>query len=168
MKILVVSDSHRHDGNLKTVIEKTAPFDMLIHCGDIEGSEQMIREWAGCPVHMVSGNNDYFSDLPREEEFEIAGYHAFLTHGHYYYVSFGIDQLVEEAKDRGAQMVFYGHTHRPLLEEVDGITICNPGSISFPRQDGRRPSYATIDIDREGKAHFTINYLGETWKNIWY
>ena len=39
MKILIVSDTHRKDDNLKKVIEKTSPLDMLIHLGDAEGSE---------------------------------------------------------------------------------------------------------------------------------
>ena len=40
MKILIVSDTHRKDGNLYDVIEKEKPLDMLIHLGDAEGSEQ--------------------------------------------------------------------------------------------------------------------------------
>ena len=39
MKILIVSDTHRKDGNLQWVMEQTKPFDMLIHLGDAEGSE---------------------------------------------------------------------------------------------------------------------------------
>ena len=35
MKILIVSDTHRRDGNLRAIIEKQSPFDMLIHLGDI-------------------------------------------------------------------------------------------------------------------------------------
>ena len=58
MKILIVSDTHRRDGNLQTVIEKTAPFDMLIHLGDAEGSEDRIETWCreqneNCQVHMT-------------------------------------------------------------------------------------------------------------------
>lgn len=65
MKILIVSDTHRRDGNLQTVIEKTAPFDMLIHLGDAEGSEDRIETWCreqneNCQVHMILGNNDFF------------------------------------------------------------------------------------------------------------
>ena len=44
MKILIVSDTHRRDENLKFVIEEEKPFDMLIHLGDVEGSEQWIPE----------------------------------------------------------------------------------------------------------------------------
>ena len=39
MRILIVSDTHRRDGNFRRVLEKTGPIDMLIHLGDTEGSE---------------------------------------------------------------------------------------------------------------------------------
>ena len=71
MKILIVSDTHRKDGNLYDVIEKEKPFDMLIHCGDVEGREIFIEAFTECPCHIVSGNNDFFSDLPREEIIEV-------------------------------------------------------------------------------------------------
>ena len=45
MKVLIVSDTHRRNGNLQEVIERTAPFDMLIHLGDAEGSEDLITAW---------------------------------------------------------------------------------------------------------------------------
>lgn len=168
MKILIVSDSHGRDGNLEEVIRKVSPIDMLIHCGDVEGSENKIRQWAKCPTYMVAGNNDYFCDLSGEVEFEVAGYKVLVTHGHNYHVSFGIERLLDEARIRGIKIVLYGHTHRPLLEEEDGITVLNPGSISFPRQDGRKPSYAIMDIDKEGLAHFTINYLGSNRGFSWF
>lgn len=46
---------------------------------------------------MVAGNNDFFCDLPREDEFEIGKYRVLLTHGHYYYISMGTEMLKEEA-----------------------------------------------------------------------
>ena len=53
----------------------------------------------------------------------------------------------------------YGHTHRPVVDIEDDIIAVNPGSLTYPRQDNRKPSYIIMDLDREGKAHFTINYL---------
>ena len=53
MKILVVSDTHGRDGNLREVLEKVKPVDMLVHCGDVEGSEDYIEAMAECPVHIV-------------------------------------------------------------------------------------------------------------------
>ena len=41
----------------------------------------------------------------------------------------------------------------------DDIIAVNPGSLSYPRQEGRQPSYAIMEIDREEKVHFTIAYL---------
>lgn len=164
MKILIVSDTHRRDGNLQTVIERTAPFDMLIHLGDAEGSEERIAAWCReqnpeCQVNIILGNNDFFSSLDREKEIQIGRYRAFLTHGHFYSVSVGTERLVDEGKDRKMDIVMFGHTHKPYLERKDGITVLNPGSMSFPRQDGRRPSYILMEIDGEGEAHYTINYL---------
>ncbi len=69
MKILIVSDTHRRDGNLTQVLDMVGQIDLLIHCGDVEGSEAFIKSIAGCPVHMVAGNNDFFTDLAQEEEF---------------------------------------------------------------------------------------------------
>ena len=43
MKILIVSDTHRRDGNLRAIIEKQSPFDMLIHLGETEGSEAYFK-----------------------------------------------------------------------------------------------------------------------------
>ncbi len=84
MRILIVSDTHRHNENYLKVVEQAGPFDMVVHCGDVEGSEYIINEAAGCPVMMVQGNNDFFSELPREREFMIGQYKVWLTHGHHY------------------------------------------------------------------------------------
>ena len=86
MKILIVSDTHRKDDNLKKVIEQVKPIDMFIHLGDSEGSEQFIPEWLNpdCSIQMVRGNNDFFSNLDREREIRIGRYRVLLTHGHYY------------------------------------------------------------------------------------
>lgn len=159
MKILIVSDTHRRNDNFIKVLEKVSPIDMVLHCGDIEGSEYFFSEAAPCPVEMVLGNNDFFSELPREREFYIGNYKVWLLHGHNYYVSTGNETLKKEARGRGADIVIYGHTHRPVIDIEDGLIAVNPGSLSYPRQDGRRPSYAMMDLDKEGKVHFAIRYL---------
>ncbi len=159
MKILIVSDTHRHNENYLKVVEKVSPVDMVVHCGDIEGSEYLIAESAGCPVQMVMGNNDFFSDLSREKEFRIGKYKVWLTHGHNYYVSMSNEYIKNEARARGADIVMYGHTHKPQIDYDDGVIALNPGSLTYPRQEGRKASYMIMELDREGEAHFTINYL---------
>ncbi|MBQ3583637.1 MAG: metallophosphoesterase family protein, partial [Lachnospiraceae bacterium] len=47
MKILIISDTHRHEENLERVLEKERNIDLLIHLGDIEGAEDYIRSIVG-------------------------------------------------------------------------------------------------------------------------
>ncbi len=159
MKILIISDSHRHNEKLKLIAEKIGRVDMLIHCGDVECQMEYIREIVDCPVIAVRGNNDFFLPLEKEEIFNIEKYKVMLTHGHHYNVSLGIEMLVDEAESRFADIVMFGHTHRPLIEIRDNLTILNPGSISYPRQDGRQGTYIIMEIDRFGEAHYTLNYI---------
>ena len=159
MKILIISDTHRNNDNYVTVLEKVTPVDMVIHCGDVEGSEYTIAQRAGCPVQMVMGNNDFFSDLPREKEFAIGKYKVWLTHGHTYYVSMSNETIKKEARERGVDIVMYGHSHKPVVDIDKGIIAINPGSLAYPRQEGRRPSFIIMELDKAGEAHFTVNYL---------
>lgn len=159
MKILIVSDSHRNNKNIERVVKKVRPIDMLIHCGDAEGDEYKIGEMAGCPMEIVTGNNDFFSSLPGEKEFILQKYKIWLTHGHYYNVSMGPERIVEEARAKKVDIVMYGHTHKPVVKDFGDVIAVNPGSISYPRQDGRKPSYIIMEIDKKGELHFTINFL---------
>lgn len=159
MKVLIVSDTHKKDENLETVIKKHKPIDMLIHCGDAEGTEGHIQQMCDCPLYVVAGNNDFFTSLSSELEFYINKYKVFATHGHMYYVSVGLDRLIDEAKVRHADIVIYGHTHRPIIELRDGIMVINPGSLSYPRQVGRVPSYVLMEIDENGNAEYSLNFL---------
>lgn len=161
MKILICSDTHRKDDNLQKVIKEQAPLDMLIHLGDAEGSDPLIAGWVneGCELAMVMGNNDFFSPLERELELELGPHRILLTHGHYYNVSLGVDYLREEAIERGCDIAMYGHTHRPYLEKGKEVTILNPGSLSYPRQEGRRPSYMILEMGEDWEPHFEMFYL---------
>lgn len=159
MKVLIVSDTHKKHDNLVRILEQEDNIDLMIHLGDSEGYEDYIAELAGCPLEIVSGNNDFFTDLDREKELQIGKYQVLITHGHYYYVAMGVEDLKKEALGRGMDVVMFGHTHRPFLDYSRGIVALNPGSVSFPRQEGRRPSYALMELDKEGEAHFRINYL---------
>jgi len=159
MKILIVSDTHRKTEYLEAVLEQEKPLDLLIHLGDIEGDEDYIQVLAECPMEVVAGNNDFFSELPGEREIHIGKYKALLTHGHYYYVNAGIGHIKREAETRDIDIAMFGHTHRPIIEQDDEVIVLNPGSISYPRQDGKRPSYILMELDEDGEAQFSIQYI---------
>lgn len=159
MKILIVSDTHGKHENLEKVFEREAPIDLLIHLGDAEGYEDYIADMAGCPIEIVAGNNDFFSSLPREKELLLGKYKVLITHGHYYYVNAGIGEIQKEAAARDCDIVMFGHTHRPIIDYGKNIITMNPGSLSHPRQDGRRPSYILMLMDKDGNANFEIEFL---------
>lgn len=158
MKILIVSDSHGKNYYLERTIHKVEPIDLLIHLGDFDGSEEYVKEISPCKVEMVSGNNDYFTKLDRDKIITIGNYSVLLTHGHRYGVGTGTERIKEVARQYGASIVIFGHTHSPLIDMTGSIWAINPGSISQPRQDGRIPTYIIMDLDSNGQAHFTLNH----------
>ena len=154
MKALIVSDTHGMDSTFEKVLLQEAPVDMLIHCGDIEGSEEYFELLSECDTYFVRGNNDFYSPLSSEVIFELKGYRVMVTHGHYYGVSMGIDWLMEEARAKNVDIVMYGHTHRPDFQQEDGLIVLNPGSLSLPRQKGRKPTYMILEIDEKNNLKF--------------
>lgn len=159
MKILIVSDTHRKYDNLIEILGREKPIDLLIHLGDAEGEEDYIAGLAGCRLEVVAGNYDFFSALPKEKELQLGGHHIFLTHGHHYCVGMGGRYIQEEAESRNCDIVMFGHTHKPIIDYGKNTVAINPGSISYPRQEGKRPSYIIMYIDGNDKVHFEIEYL---------
>ena len=161
MKLLIVSDTHGRDEGLEQAVENEAPFDMLIHCGDVEGREYYIEALCESDCCMIAGNNDFFSDLDRETELVLCGHHILVTHGHSYGVSMDIAGLVEEAEYRECDIVLFGHTHKPMITRRRGVLAVNPGSLSYPRQAGRKPSYAVMELREGCDPETEIRYLGD-------
>ena len=71
-------------------------------------------------------------------------------------IQLAIDEINEAGGINGYQIEF---KFEPYFEQKDGITVLNPGSLAYPRQEGRKGSYMIMEIDQEGKAHFNQKYL---------
>lgn len=155
-KILLVSDTHGINDRLIEVVKKEKPFDLLVHCGDLGMTERELMTLADVPVHSVQGNCDYFYDLPPVSVFTFQGHKFFVTHGHNYHVDYGYESLYYRALELEAEYVFFGHTHVPVLKDMDGITIANPGSLSRPRQAGGEPTYMVMDVFEEKKGNIKL------------
>ena len=158
MKILLVSDTHGRNYHLEEVLELEKP-DFLCHMGDVEGSEDYIRMIADCPLAMVAGNNDFWTDLNPEVTFELHGFRILMTHGHYYYAHSGNEQLKAAGRRAGADIVLFGHTHRPTLEFDKDIIVANPGSLTYPRQEKRKPSYMVLYLEKGKVPNFEMKFL---------
>lgn len=161
-RILIVSDTHTRPERLYDCIDQDGPFDLMLHMGDMTGSEDYIKEIMGCPIQAVRGNCDYRSDWPVETLIEAGDHLIFMTHGHMYSVNFGLEELEAAARDYGADIAMYGHTHVPYYEELeDGMIILNPGSLGNPRQTPRIPTYMVMTVNEEtGEIRFTSGSIG--------
>ncbi len=160
MRILIVSDTHGKNGNLKKVLDEEEPLDGLIHLGDSECTGEELAQMVLCPVFMVAGNCDRSANLPLVRVEELDGCRIMMTHGHTFSVSVGIRDLKETAGANGCSVLMFGHTHRPFIDESDPeLTVLNPGSLTFPRQEGRRPSYILMETRPGKKPVFTLRFL---------
>ena len=154
-KVLVISDNHGNiDCLLKAKKNCRDQYDMVVHCGDSEMDMKMLQEVFGdVPIHVVQGNCDYGFDGCKDDIFEVEGHVCYLVHGHRQRVSWGLEELEEKACEYGADVVFFGHTHKPeyFVDWDMDITMLNPGSISWPRQEDRMRTYMVVEFRDDGQ-----------------
>lgn len=141
MKIVVVSDSHGRDDALEYVLNQHPDADAYIHCGDIEAEEGLFPN-----LITVRGNNDLFCNYPDERIVKAGVHRIFVVHSHQFVYSKRSEKMAEAAKERGCDIVCYGHTHIAKDEVVDDIRLINPGSL-WRSRDGKEPSYAILYLE---------------------
>ncbi len=166
-RVLIISDTHGKNDDVKAVIEQVGHIDMLIHLGDIERGVDYIKSLVDCPVHMVSGNNDYNLHLDTQEVIEFQGYRIFITHGHHFYVNSGLLRLELFAKENLFDVVMFGHTHVPHFSRGEGVVLLNPGSLSYPRQESRKHTFAIMEVDDNGGLHFSDGELKSSLRSVY-
>lgn len=146
MRILVISDTHGDEGALRRAVLAQPKAEIVIHLGD--GEQEAGRARLSFPEKMflqVRGNCDWGSSLPATGLYTADGVKIFYTHGHIYGVKAGLYQAVCAAREQGAQVLLFGHTHKALADYEDGLHILNPGSLG-----GWQASYGTLDVTPQG------------------
>ena len=147
-RILIVSDSHGNSKGINELAPLIAENDFVIHLGDGASDMREIRDTYPEKVYACAGNCDFFSPLPTDGELEIEQMKIYFCHGHKYGVKTDLSALVQEGKKRGADIVLYGHTHVARIEEREGITLINPGSLRYPVGKGGGYCYLVIHKDK--------------------
>jgi uncharacterized protein len=145
MRLGVISDTH--DLLRPEVFDAFAEVDHILHAGDIGSLELLAELEALAPVTAVYGNTDGFdlrNRVPRVARVELDGFDIVVTHG---------DQFGSPTPEKlnaafpEAQILVYGHTHRPLLTIVDVVvTVMNPGSAG-PRRFKIPPSVGILELE---------------------
>ncbi|HVZ76733.1 MAG TPA: metallophosphoesterase family protein, partial [Gemmatimonadaceae bacterium] len=115
---------------------------LILHAGDV--GEGVLEELGAiAPVLAVHGNTDVPGDplLPAEREVTIDGVRVHVSHGH----ELGSPTPALLLARYDADVLVYGHTHRPLLTQAGGRWVVNPGAAG-PRRFDLQPSVARLDI----------------------
>ncbi len=149
MRFGIMSDSHGDMKQVEKAVQDMGQVDYILHAGDHYRDALALREKIQTKVVGVGGNCDLMMQTPKQHIGKYGGKKLLLIHGHQYGVKRGLQSLVAHAKQRRIDMVVFGHTHIPTVEEMDKVLLFNPGSVAFPRYRGK-PTYGIIDIDEEG------------------
>jgi len=145
MRLGVIADTH---GLLRpAVFDVFAEVDHILHAGDVGSDEILIELQALAPVTAVYGNTDGFDvrrRCPQVATVELDGLYLTVTHGD----QFGTPTPdILRAAFPDADVIVFGHTHRPLLEMVDKtVTVMNPGSAG-PRRFDILPSVGIMELE---------------------
>jgi hypothetical protein len=148
-RILVTSDTHIPDfaRALPPALHRAASrADLILHAGDVTAAGVLAELAAHAPLTVALGNND------RDD---VAAFGAVAE------ASLTVEDLrvamVHDAGPRGgrerrlarrfpdAGLVVFGHSHVPMLTELDGRRFLNPGSPTWKRRQPR-PTYATVTV----------------------
>ena len=123
MKLAILSDTH---GLLRPeVVEQLKTADAILHGGDINKQSivDQLRQYA--PLYVVRGNNDkeWAEDIPHDLTITLDGVTFYMVH----------NKKELPATLNGVDVVVFGHSHKYVQEEKNGILWLNPGSCG-PRR----------------------------------
>jgi putative phosphoesterase len=137
----LISDTH---GLLRpSVHDALKGVSIILHAGDVGGSEILDELRIIAPVYAVLGNTDPIGDpnLPQEVIVPVAEIEVHVSHGH---------ELGSPTPDKllsayPQQVLVYGHTHKQMVTRGGGRLVVNPGAAG-PRRFDLSPSVARLTV----------------------
>lgn len=137
MKLAILSDTH---GLLRPqVLEYLNAADVILHGGDINTRDIVDRMGECAPLYIVRGNNDkeWAEDLPHHLIFTLEGVTFLMVH----------NKKEVPADLSGVDVVVFGHSHKYVQEEREGLLWLNPGSCG-PRRFHQEITMMTAEVSR--------------------
>lgn len=154
-KLLLVSDNHEDRQSIEDLIHiYEDDVDQMLHLGD-SMFDDLDKIWQ--KMIPIKGNNDTGAGYIKNTVVSLGQAKIFASHGHKLDVYNTRAKLAEEAEKRGCQFACYGHTHVAMVEEVDGILVINPGSITLPRGPVAKKLYAILSVNEDRR--YQLNYF---------
>jgi hypothetical protein len=129
-------------------LEALAGVQVILHAGDVGGPHVLDALATVAPVHAVGGNVDPpgAAALVPTLELELGGLTIHVSHGH----EVGSPTPTRLVERYGADVIVFGHTHRPAIERLGRQLVINPGAAG-PARFHLTPSVALLRI-RDGEA----------------
>lgn len=147
----LISDTH---GQVRADVHRAlAGVDFILHAGDVCGDEVLMELDLIAPVTAVYGNCDDQDHprLARRVERTERGVRLHVSHGH----ELGVPTVDRLLATYDADVIVYGHTHRPLIVRAGGRLVVNPGAAG-PRRFDIEPSVARLTIAPDGAVEVEI------------
>jgi uncharacterized protein len=149
MLIGVISDTH---GLLRPeALTALAGVEQILHAGDVGDIRILNALQQIAPVTAIRGNIDTDGDcanLPATEVVEL--------HEHLFYLVHSLTDLDINPAAAGVAAVISGHSHKPAIEQRNGVLYLNPGSAG-PRRFNLPVTIALIRADEAGIEAQIIN-----------
>ena len=142
----LISDTH---GLLRPDVHTAlAGVELILHAGDVGGDDILDELELIAPVRAVYGNTDAPGQprLADAIDLSIGGVSIHVSHGH----EIGSPVAAKLLERYAADVVVFGHTHRPLIARAGDRLVLNPGAAG-PRRFDIMPSVARLTI-RDGRA----------------
>jgi putative phosphoesterase len=153
MLVGLVSDTH---GLVRPeIFAALAGVELILHAGDVGGPAVLSELSVIAPVRAVFGNTDSPGEPGLEARLlvEIEGLSIHVSHGH----EVGPPTPEKLLARYTADVIVYGHTHRPLVERCGPRLVVNPGAAG-PRRFDLKPSVARLTV-HQGQVDVEIVHL---------
>lgn len=177
----VIADTHLHGNDVGRLPDEILDLygrfgvDLIVHAGDIVDRVILERLETVAPVLAVHGNNEpieLWRELPERILLSVGSKRIGIVHGHGGPTA---RKTVTSAFPEPVDFAIYGHSHVPMIEEIDGVVYFNPGSptdrrwaphfgigIVWVEEGGIRPELILFDTPA---ALATIDPLPDTGAN---
>lgn len=184
MKIGVISDTHGNIKAFRKALELFGDVDMIIHAGDVLyhpprlgcGEDYDIPAFAEAlnsleiPVVIAQGNCDpqVYEELLQMPALSQYAYvsrenlRIVASHGH----MLTRDAMIELGRRYRADYFISGHTHVPVLDDVGGLVLMNPGSPAIPKHELEGRLVPSVGLITDSGATILDLDTGETIMEI--
>jgi putative phosphoesterase len=140
VKLVILSDTHGNINAIKGIENLFDGADKVIHLGDHFYDMDKFAPNLKDKLITVYGNCDGGGE---DKILTLGGAKILICHGDKYHVKLGLTRIFLKAKEIGATLVLYGHTHHARIDYHDNVTLVNPGCMTrFSKK-----SYAVIEIN---------------------